>query len=66
MGMLLNGFKQKLKNRKTLAQRCRFSTRPPNTVRVNLFMDGEMKEVRERTGDVGVTLWDTEGMLNGG
>ena len=25
----------------------------------NLFMDGVMKEVRERTGDVGVTLWDT-------
>ena len=25
----------------------------------NLFMDGVMKEVRERTEDVGVTLWDT-------
>ena len=24
----------------------------------NLFMDAVMKEVREKTGDVGVTLWD--------
>ena len=24
----------------------------------NVFMDGVMKEVRERVGDVGATLWD--------
>ena len=24
----------------------------------NLFMDALMKEVREKAGDVGVTLWD--------
>ena len=29
----------------------------------NLFMDAAMKEVREKAGDVGVTLWDERGNI---